>query len=205
MYYQVTLNSRGETMIDKEDFIKQINRKQPEAFHYLFKSYYKSLVYFAMRYVDEREVGEDLVQELFAQLWESKSEYLSYNSFRTFLYNSVRNASINYLRHKDVEQKYVSYSLLNAGQDDELDLKVMEEELYRTLFRFVEELPARRKEIFMLYLQGKKNEEIAILLGVSPETVKTAKKEAVRYIRERMGNLFFFLVMLEGCEILSKI
>lgn len=191
--------------MDKEIFIKQINRKQPEAFHYLFKNYYKSLVYFAMRYVDEREVGEDIVQEFFVQLWENESDFLSYNSFRTFLYNSIRNASLNYLKHKSVEQKYVSYSLLHQEGDDELGLKVMEEELYRTLFRFVEELPQRRKEIFKLYLQGKKNAEIAILLDVSPETVKTAKKESVRYIRERMGNLFFFFMLLEFGEILSEI
>ena len=163
----------------------------------MFKNYYKSLVYFAMRYVDEREVGEDLVQEFFAQLWESKSEYLSYNSFRTFLYNSVRNASINYLRHKSVKQKYVSHSQQHTRPDDDLDLQVMEEELYRTLFRFVEELPARRKEIFLLYLQGKKNKEIATLLDMSPETVKTAKKEAVRYIRERMKGIFLLFILLE--------
>ena len=192
-------------MMDKEKFVVQINRKQPEAYHYLFKNYYKSLVYFAMRYVDEREVGEDLVQEVFVQLWESKSEHLSYNSFRTFLYNSVRNASINYLRHKSVRQKYVSHSLQHAGMDDDLDLNIMEEELYRTLFRFVEELPARRKEIFMLYLQGKKNKEIATLLEMSPETVKTAKKEAVRYIRERMGNVFLLFILLEIRPFLSDI
>lgn len=192
-------------MVDKEILIKQINQKQPEAFHYLFKNYYKSLVYFAMRYVEEREVGEDLVQELFAQLWESKSKYLSYNSFRTFLYTSVRNASLNYLKHKNVEQKYISYSLESSETDDELDLKVMEEELYRTLFRLVEELPLRRKEIFKLYLQGKKNEEIAQLLDVSSETVKTAKKEAVKYIRERMGKLFFFFIALESENFLSGI
>lgn len=192
-------------MMDNKIFIEQINRKHPEAYHYLFKNYYKSLVYFAMRYVGEREVGEDLVQELFAQLWESESEYMSYNSFRTFLYTSVRNASLNYLKHKNVEQRYISYSLLHGESGDELDMKVMEEELYRTLFRYVEELPQRRKEVFKLYLQGKKNEEIAALLDVSPETVKTAKKEAVRYIRDRMGPLFYFLAIFWSDKILAEI
>lgn len=191
--------------MDKDEFLVRINRKDPEVFHYLFKNYYKSLVYFAMRYVGKQEVGEDIVQEFFAQLWESKSKYLSYNSFRTFLYTSVRNISLNYLRHKEVEKKYASYSLLNSEIDDELDLKMMEEELYRTLFRFVEELPQRRKEIFKLYLQGKKNEEIAVLLDISAETVKTAKKESVRYIRERMGNIFFFIVVFDSGKILSEI
>ena len=104
---------------------------------------------------------------------------------------------LNYLKHKDVEQKYISYSLLNREEDDELDLKIMQEELYRTLFRHVEELPQRRKEIFKLYLQGKTNEEIAVLLNVSSETVKTAKKESVRYIRGKMGHAFLLLLLFD--------
>lgn len=184
-------------MMNKEVFIEQINRKEPEVFRYLFKNYYKSLVYFSMRYVGNREVAEDIVQEFFTQLWENKTEYLSYNSFRTFLYTSIRNACLNYLKHKDVEQKYISYSLLNREEEDDLDLKIMQEELYRTLFQHVEELPQRRKEIFKLYLEGKTNEEIAVLLNVSSETVKTAKKESVRYIRGKMEHAFLLLLLFD--------
>lgn len=184
-----------KTMMNKEVFIEQINRKEPEVFRYLFKNYYKSLVYFAMCYVENREVGEDIVQEFFTQLWENKTEYLSYNSFRTFLYTSIRNACLNYLKHRNVEQKYVSYSLLNQEVDDDMDLKIMQEEIYRVLFQHVEELPQRRKEIFKFYLQGKTNEEIATLLNVSSETVKTAKKESVRYIRGKMGHTFFLFFL----------
>lgn len=63
------------------------------------------------------------------------------------------------------------------------------------MYLAVRELPDRCREVFELHLKGKKNEEIAELLSLSIETVKTHKKNAVRFLKERMGNLFVLLVM----------
>ena len=186
--------------MDEQQLIEQINAKAPQAFHDLFKGFYRSLVYFAMRYVERQEVAEDLVQELFAKLWEEERHYLSYVSFKTYLYSSIKHAALDWLKHRDVENRYLSYSLLNAESGDELDRKMMEEEIYRTLLQVVDELPGRCKEIFLLHLQGKKNEEIAGLLQLSVLTVKTQKKKAVHYIKERMGNLYVILVI---CGLMS--
>ena len=175
--------------IDEQHLIERINCKDPRAFHELFNGFYRSLVYFAMRYVERQEIAEDIVQELFGRLWEEKRCYLSYSSFKTYLYSSVKNAALDWLKHKSVEEKYLSYSLLNTNTEDELDWKIMEEEIYRTLLQVVDELPKRCKEIFQFYLQGKKNEEIALLLRLSVLTVKTQKKKAVHYIKERMESL----------------
>lgn len=181
--------------MDESLFIEQINKKDPKAFHNLFESFYNSLVAFASGYVDTRQTGEDIVQEFFIQLWENKCTFPNYNHLRNYLYISVRNTCLNYLKHCQVEQKYIDYSLLNP-EDDDIDLKIAQEELYRLLFRVIEDLPARRKEIFQFYMQGKTNAEIAELLKISVETVKTAKKEAVCHIRKHMGHLFHWLVIL---------
>lgn len=188
--------------MDKESFVEQINRKSPEAFHALFKEYYKTMVHFAMQFVRVLEEAEDIAQDLFVRLWENDARYDSLNSLQTYMYTTVRNASLDLLKHREVEKRYADYALRQDEADVELDLKVMEEELYRTMFRYVEELPQRRREIFKLYLAGKRNEEIAEELGVSAETVKTAKKEAVRYIRQRMGKLFLLLCLLDGGKLL---
>ena len=181
-----------------EQFIKLINSKQPTAFRIIFNEFYNSLVYFAMRYVGRMEIAEDLVQELFTNIWDSKSEYASYTSFKTFLYTSIRNASLDYLKHQTVENKYISYVLKHSESYDELETKIIEEEIYRFFFKILEELPERRKIIFKLHLQGKKNEEIAKLLHVSVETIKTAKKEAIRYFKVRLGKTFYTISFLFG-------
>lgn len=74
-----------------------------------------------------------------------------------------------------------------------------EEEVYRLLFRAIDKLPARCREIFLLHMDGKKNEEIATVLGISIETVKTQKKRAIQSIKEQMGTCYFLLPL---CDIL---
>lgn len=63
-------------MKSREDlFIEQINEKREEAYHELFKEFYRSLVLFAMRYIEEQEEAEDIIQELFVAVWERKRSF----------------------------------------------------------------------------------------------------------------------------------
>ena len=179
----------------EEQFLQRINTKQTEAFRELFSEFYNSLVLFAMGFVEQQDVAEDIVQEVFIAVWERDARYPTYNAFRSFLYNSVKNASLNHLKHKNVEEKYLaSLNLENEG--DDIDLKMMEEELYRLLFKTIDELPDKCRNIFLLHLEGKGNEEIALLLNLSILTVKTQKKRAMSYIRELWGRVYFVMMSL---------
>ena len=179
----------------EEQFLQRINTKQTEAFRELFSEFYNSLVLFAMGFVEQQDVAEDIVQEVFIAVWERDARYPTYNAFRSFLYNSVKNASLNHLKHKNGEEKYLaSLNLENEG--DDIDLKMMEEELYRLLFKTIDELPDKCRNIFLLHLEGKGNEEIALLLNLSILTVKTQKKRAMSYIRERLGRVYFVMMSL---------
>ena len=179
----------------EEQFLQRINAKQPEAFRELFSEFYNSLVLFAMGFVEQQDVAEAIVQEVFIAVWERDAQYPTYNAFRSFLYNSVKNAGLNHLKHKNVEEKYLA-SLNLEDEGDDIDLKMMEEELYRLLFKTIDELPDKCRNIFLLHLEGKGNEEIALLLNLSILTVKTQKKRAMSYIRERLGRVYFVMMSL---------
>lgn len=184
-------------MKNSEDlFIERINQKQRQAYHELFREFYQSLVIFAMKYVKEQEEAEDIVQDLFVAIWEKQEKFLSFYSFRTFLYNSVRNTCLNRIKHKKVEEKYIHYSLDHENSTEEWDFEKIEEEVYRQLFKAIDELPARCRQIFLLHLEGKKNEEIATELHLSLLTVKTQKKKAVRHLRERLSHLFLYIIYM---------
>ena len=146
----------------EEIFIEQINLKRREAYHELFRRFYRSLVIFALKYIDEQGEAEDIVQELFVSVWEKEEKFMSYASFRVFLYNAVRNTCLNRIKH----------------------------------FKTIDELPPRCKEIFLLHLDGKKNEEIAAQLKITLLTVKTQKKKALRYIREKMQDFGLLYILL---------
>lgn len=179
----------------EEKFIQQINAKELLAFRGLFDRFYSYLVLYAMRRVGRQEVAEDMVEDVFVAIWESEKVYNSFYGFRAFLYDSVRNKCLDYLRHKAVEEKYIAYSIANANDDNEKEFILMREEIYRELYLAVSMLPDRCREVFELHLQGMKNEEIAELLSLSLLTVKAHKRNAVHFLKERLGNLFFLLIL----------
>jgi len=78
-----------------------------------------------------------------------------------------------------------------------MNRKIYEQEIYRQVFAAIEELPPRCKKVFEMHLQGKKNSEIASLLNLSIETVKTQKKRAMRHLRKRMGSLFVLMLAFD--------
>lgn len=190
------IQSWGSMDISDDKFIRQINDKEIGAFRVLFERFYNYLVLYAMKRVQKREVAEDVVQEVFVAIWENTKKYNSFNGFRAFLYDSVQNRCLDYLKHKAVENRYVAYRLAHQDDEGEREYNLMQEEIYRELYLAVKELPDRCREVFELHLQGKKNEEIAELLSLSVLTVKTHKKNAVRFLKERLGNIFFLFVMM---------
>ncbi|MFR1240456.1 MAG: RNA polymerase sigma-70 factor [Butyricimonas faecihominis] len=173
-------------------FIRQINEKQEKAFHELFLRFFNYLVVYAMRRVQRRDVAEDIVQEVFVNVWEGDKEFNSYVGFRAFLYNAVANRCMDYLKHQVVEDRYAAVVMKEEHEWDELDMA--EEEMYRELHLVVQELPERSRAVFELHLEGKKNEEIAQLLALSVLTVKSYKKNAMQYLRKRLGDAHFLLL-----------
>ena len=184
--------------IDDSTLFERITRHDAEAFGIVMRRYAGALYAFAFRIVGDTLAAEDIVQDLFATMWEKKMRFLSLPSFRTYLYNSIRNASLNYLKHQNVESLYLE-RLASTYREITEEEDTNEEEVYRLLFRAIDKLPTRCREIFLLHMDGKKNEEIATALGISIETVKTQKKRAIQSIKEQMGTCYFLLPL---CDIL---
>ena len=170
----------------EQDFIRRINIKEETAFHDLFLKFRNYLVLFAMRRIDQLDAAEDIVQETFITVWENKKIYNSYQGLKAYLYELVQNKCTNYLKHKQVEDKYVSY-VKTTGEETEGDYNLMQEEIYRELYMAV---PEKCQKVFELHLEGKKNDEIAEILGISVLTVKSHKQNAIHILKKKMGNLF---------------
>lgn len=185
-------------MDDKEISIEKINKLDAITFRLLYKKYYRALVGYAMQVTGEAGAAEDIVQELFSVVWERRIPFQSIAIFKVYLYNSTRNASLDYLRHKNVESDYLqkveetyrTYELEEEDGDDFFD-----EEIYRKLFKTIDELPERCREVFLMHMEGKKNEEIANALHISLETVKTQKKRAMSFLRKKLGSTNVLLLL----------
>lgn len=180
---------------NERNLVAGINQKKEEAFHQLFLRFHSYLVVFAVRRMGDVHAAEDIVQDTFLSVWENDRLYNSFTGLKAWLYELVHNKCLNYLKHKNVENKYFSYlDHLSAYETDAFDLT--REEVYRYLYLAVRELPEKCRAVFELHLEGRKNDEIAELLGISVLTVKAHKQNAVRYLKERMGSLFFLYLLI---------
>ena len=159
-----------------------INRK--DIFERLFSDYYGILVCYAQKYTKREDIAEDIVQDVFASLWEENRIFPSQANFRSFFYISIRNAAFDYLRHQNVESRYIEEALTaNRFLSDD---SFQKEEVFRLLFKQIDLLPERCREIFLLHLEGYDNDAIAKKLSLSIETVKTQKKRAMKTLRNNL-------------------
>ncbi len=178
--------------------IELINAKDTSAFQQLYAQYYKILVLYSIQIVQSQEIAEDVVQELFANIWEKNTQFKSEASFLAYLYNSIRNSSINHLRHKHVEEEYIQKIIENneAYPNQEEDDDFFEAEAYRRLFLLIDQLPPRCREVMTKSMEGKKNEEIAEVLNISLTTVKTYKKRSLTILKKELSAYDFFIIYI---------
>ena len=182
----------------REDiFLQGINRQEVPAYRELYSDYYRSLVMYALHFVTRQDVAEDIVQELFVTMWNKQMVFLSYPSFKTYLYTAVRNASLDYLKHQDVKQRHAE-QWAAIRHEEAADGPMFDEEVYRRIYQAVDHLAPKCREVFLLAMEGKRNEEIAEQLHIAIETVKTQKKRAIRQLRERTALPLGIILLLTG-------
>lgn len=191
---------QGEIMDVKKMSIEELTLWNENAFHLLYKNFYKALVNYAFQFINNDAASEDIVQGLFSQIWEKKPYFTSIYALDVFLYTSVRNKCLNYLKHKNIEISYLKKTRLQVpesySETDDEDL--FPERIYRMLFSTIDQLPKRNREIFLMYIDGVSNKEIADALNISVETVKTHKKRSMVFLRKHLQiealSLLLFII-----------
>ena len=170
----------------RETIIKSIRRGDRKAFSEVFDHYFSALAAFGYKYVEDRDIAEDMVQEVFISFWEKRKDFEHILAVKSFLYTSIRNKCLNHLKHEAVKKKHESSLAYEMNSDHEFSGRVIEEEVFNSLHMQIRELPKGAQEIMLLALNGLKNPEIAEELGVSVNTVKTQKKIAYSKLKNAL-------------------
>ncbi len=161
---------------DDKKILELLASNSNEAFEYLYNLYYARLVVFADRFDLPRETSEDLAQEVFIFLLRVRENFRTISQLKAYLYQSMRNRCLNHIRHTQVHDRYVESERLKT--EHAFENAVIEEEIYARLIQAIEMLPPQSREVMRLSLQKKNNREIAELMGLAVETVKSYKKES---------------------------
>src|SRR5437763_425848 len=90
-------------------FIAKLTPGDAKAFECLFKLYYTKLTLFANRFLNDIAISEEIVSDIFVMLWENGHAINFNGNFSSYLFKSVQNKCLNYLKHQKIENLYVNY------------------------------------------------------------------------------------------------
>jgi len=185
---------------------KDLFSRDEDFYIYLFREYYVALCAYSRKFVGRKDVAEEIVSETFMKIWENRSSLIINTSVKAYLFGAVYNNSLNYLRTLKEELRLEEYtgdaSFDNLGVNEldkqEEDFK-MADDFHLKIEKAVKDLPTQQQKVFrMKRYEGKKNKEIADILGISIKTVEMHLAKATLNLREALKNHLpaFLLFML---------
>jgi RNA polymerase sigma-70 factor (ECF subfamily) len=180
--------------------LQRLRDGDPRAFEVLFHSYYEALYNFAYPYVHAREIAEELVQDVFCRLWERRAALPAptgdndLDVIRGYLYRSVRNAAVSWLRHQRVARRLsLTTDITPPGMGTTMprtDAAVYTDEVQTLLQRAVAALPEHYRQVLSLRSEHHLSyPEIAATLGIPLKTVESRMTRAFRALREALDGL----------------
>jgi RNA polymerase sigma-70 factor (ECF subfamily) len=178
-------------------------------FESVYCAYFSKMKHFAKVYVLSEEEAENMVQDVFFELWEKREVLSMPVNLIAYLFTSLKNKCLNYLRHQLITREtadHIREEHRLAMQMSFNSLEVFEQDLLSgqnietLLTRALDSLPERCREIFILSkFEGKKQKEIATMLNISTNTVETQMSIAYRKLRIELKDylpLLLFIVNL---------
>jgi len=175
-----------------------IKKGNKRAFDEVFLKYYKQLHAYAYIITKEKDDAEELVQNVFVRIW-SKRAQLDANGFlKSFLYRSVHNECLNYIKHKQVRAKFaLHYADDEADNIGDLNEEITATELERSIYLAISELPEKCRQIFQLSrFEQMKYQEIADSLHISIKTVENQMGKALKILRLRVAEFLLLIFIL---------
>ena len=178
-----------------------------ENFERIYKVYYPKMFAFAKQYVGSDADAENIVQDVFTELWERK-ELLTYTEMNwvALLFTSIKNKCIDLLRHRIVVQEAVNrmqeeYQITLRMKLDSLEIFdqsiLSEQDIEQLISDAIDSLPEKCREIFIKSkIEGKKQKEIADELNVSIKTVENQMNIAYTKMKVRLKDYLPLLICL---------
>lgn len=154
-------------------------------FEKLYRDNFRILFSFARKFVNDSDACHDIVSDVFEDVWRNFS-VLDETRIKSFLFSSVRNKCIDYLRHADCHSRYVDFVARVSARYIDTERYLEQQELMEQAHAVVDSIgPPTSDILYACYVDGKKYKEVAEQMGISIATVKKHMVKALRIIREK--------------------
>jgi RNA polymerase sigma-70 factor (ECF subfamily) len=198
-------------LVEERDLFNRIKNSDKEAFEIIFREYFHVLHEYAIFYIGNPQLAEDIVQDVFIKIWDSRDRLGIHSSLKGYLYRSVHNHCIQYIRHKKVEKNH--HALQKAKLEEAILMnrlffesgisKLFENDIESLVDEAISDLPGKTREIYILsrhkYLSNKEISKKVKLTEKSVEYHITRALEFLRkYLKDYLPALFIsFMIFFQ--------
>lgn len=186
-------------MFNEQQLTNQLIHGDQQAFTLLFRKYYTDLVLFAGTFLPDKNACEDIVQNVFVNIWAKREQLDIKTSLKSFLLRSVSNGCLDEIRHRKMVYEHEAISLLTDDlYNVDTENYVLFSELNNLIRDALDQLPENYKETFELSrIQGIKYRDIAQKLEVSERTVQERIAKTLnllrKYLKDFLPLILFYI------------
>lgn len=183
----------------EKGLLKSLAEGDENAFRTLFNLYHQQLGAYILRITNDRELTEEIVQDVFLKVWLNHKIFANVLSFKAYLFVLSKNHTLNYLRKVTREQllktAYQKETLSTIAEQDTEDLNYQ-----KLLDKAIDRLPEQQQKVYLLSRHKRlKYHEIAHQLNLSKETVKKylqiATTSITTYVKSGLEIIIFYLLL----------
>ena len=131
----------------QENTVLEFHKSDKESYRLLFEMLYPGMCLFAKKYVNNYDDAEDIVQEVFIELWNRRATFGSVEHIKGFLYLSIKNRCLNFNKHDRIKEKYLNRVMVD--HEDVFEGRIIEAEVAQQVFHAISKLPEQQKQIII--------------------------------------------------------
>jgi RNA polymerase sigma-70 factor (family 1) len=182
----------------EQQLVEEFSKGNQKAFAKIFHQFYPALCFYAIGFTNDQAAAEDIVEEIFIIVWNKRESFDHYKVLRSFLYSSVRNACLNWIKQKArhaVHEKRIAQST-ELTESSVLE-NIVRAEVFRDVSTAFEKLPPKCREIFsLIFFEGKNIRDVAAELKLSVNTVKAQKRRGLLLLRNKFTGSILLQIAL---------
>lgn len=183
---------------------KALQNKDTQAFEAYYKENYKFYLLSAHKYLGDIDLSRDIVNDVFAQLWQDAAKLTIQTSLRSYIYRTIVNRCLNHLDKNRRDRKNLQD--LGRHQDESQEIREMEyQELKLRLYKAIDDLPDQARKVFkMSRFENLKQQQIADELGISIKTVKNHITYALQQLNKVLKDWHRLPIMIAIVKIFFR-
>jgi RNA polymerase sigma-70 factor (family 1) len=181
---------------DQDELVRLLSQNDGESFSKIYRLLWPSLFNTAYKRLGDKEKCEDIVQNVFVDLWLRKDK-ISISNLSAYLHTAVRFQVYKYASGMSSNSEFFNVLEQTIDSSFKADENLLSKELYNLVQLWIEALPKKRRKIFLLhYFENLSTGQIAAELNISQKTVQNQLNTATIEIKARFSHLLLLILLL---------